>query len=203
MPIVGGFNCIANPLDATPSNRVDYVIPAAPDGTQLLKWAGTRFSDAIQYIDVGDPELNGWYELDFATRASATVSPGEGFFINNVGGTPFNITFVGEVRQGQLSNYLATGFSLISQLTPQSGDVMSFEFPARDGDQILYWNSSSNPQRFLDAIQYIDVGDPELNGWYQLDFATRATPNVNVGQGFFVNKFTAAPWTHTFNVNTP
>jgi hypothetical protein len=171
-----GFTLIANPLNTTNNNSLDSVLPSVPDGTQILKWdsANQRFFDASQFIDGA-----GWFP-------SATLSPGEGAFINLV--DPTTITFVGEVPQGTLSNSIPVNFSALSMQTPQAISLTDAGFPADDGDQILFWNAAQ--QRYADALQFVDGG-----GWIPSE------PVPAVGQGFFMNKVTARDWVRTFNVN--
>jgi hypothetical protein len=170
-----GFTLISNPLNGT-NNLLSTVLPAPPDGTQLLKWnsAQQRFYDASQYFDG-----LGWIPDD-------TLAPGEGAFINLT--DPTTITFVGEVPQGALSNNIPVNFSAISMQTPQAISLTAAGFPADDGDQVLFWNPAV--QRYGDAIQYFDG-----LGWIPED------PTPAVGQGFFINKAVARPWTRTFSVN--
>jgi hypothetical protein len=174
-----GFTMIGNPLNTTNANALDSVLPAPPDGTQILKWdsANQRFFPAHQFFDGA-----GWIP-------GGNLSPGEGAFINLE--NPTTITFVGEVPQGALSNNIPLNFSAISMQTPQAINLTDAGFPADDGDQILTWNPAL--QRYNPAIQYFDgagwiPGDP--NG-----------PTPAVGQGFFVNKAVERPWTRTFSVN--
>lgn len=178
-----GFTLIANQLNGT-NNNIGTILPTVPDGAQVLKWdsANQTFFEAEQYFDG-----IGWIP------GTSTLSPGEGFFINLT--DPTTVTLVGEVPQGNLTNSLPLNFSAVSMQTPQSlplnvGDVLNSgaQFPATDGDQVLFWNSAN--QTYEEAIQYFDG-----IGWIPSD------PTPAVGQGFFVNKATASLWTRSFSVN--
>jgi hypothetical protein len=188
-PVVVGYNLLANPLDATPDNNLNSVIPATTDGAGLLKWDNVSqgFMTPQTYVDgLGwcDPDLN---------PTTFTISPGEGFFFNAPAVT--NITFVGDVKQGALSATMLTGYNLLSSLTPQTGDLgdVAFAFPAADGDGLLFWDkvaqSWSAPLTYVDGL-----------GWCDADLNPQPAV-VQVGQGFFVNKTGGATWNLTFNVN--
>jgi hypothetical protein len=112
------------------------------------------------------------------------LEPGEAAFINNVGDA-MTVTFVGEVRQGDLSTSLPAGFALASSQVPQEGMLATdLEFPAGDGDTIyLFRNGTYEIYNFF------------FGAWSPSD------PTINVAEGFFVNKAAAADWTRTFSVN--
>lgn len=170
------FSLIANPLNGT-NNLLSTILPVVPDGSQLLKWnaLNQQFADANVYIDG-----LGWLPDD-------TLKPGEGVFINLP--VPTTVTFVGEVPQGSLTNNLPSNFGLISSIVPQSIGIAAAGLPAADGDQVLFWDPTT--QRFLDAVIYIDGP-----GWLPSE------PTPAVGQGFFYfNSGTARQWTRTFTVN--
>ena len=86
-----------------------------------------------------------WYP-----HGNATLSPGEGFIIDNNSDGPFTITFVGLVPQGQQTiPVAASGYRFISAKLPQAGSISSvvgYTTP-HDGDTILRWSvaRSSSP----------------------------------------------------------
>jgi hypothetical protein len=171
-----GFSLISNPLNGT-NNNISTVLPAVPDGTQVLKWdsVNQKFFDAEQFFDG-----IGWIP------GTSTLAPGEGAFINIT--DPTTITFVGEVPQGVLSNSIPVNFSIASMQTPQQLTLTAANFPAVDGDQVLLWDSVN--QKYTDAYQFFDG-----IGWIPED------PALPVGSAFFVNKAAPGVWLRTFSVN--
>jgi hypothetical protein len=59
-------------------------------------------------------------------------------------GAPFEVVFVGEVPEGNLSNPLPAGMSLISSKAPVQGLL---DFPAIDGDMIQTWDPVAQAYR--------------------------------------------------------
>jgi hypothetical protein len=174
--LTNSYNLIANPLNGT-NNSLNTIIPICVEDSYILRWnaLGQTFGDPSFYIG-GE-----WIPND-------TINPGEAFFLYNSGGNT-NITFVGEVPQGSLTNRVANNYSLISQIVPQSInlDAAGVNFPAQEDDYILFWKAIG--QTFSDPVFYIG------GAWTD----NTAAP---VGDGFFY--FTTAGarnWTRTFSVN--
>ena len=109
--IPAGFSIVANPLN-NGGNKVSDVFGANPGALTVY-----RFGDAGFSINSYDTDFEEWDDGD------ATVAPGEGFFVLNSGDAAVNITFVGEVPQGDLSNGLPKGFSIRSSQVPQEGTL--------------------------------------------------------------------------------
>ena len=118
-----------------------------------------------------------------------TLNPGEGFWLQlPPGAAATTITFVGEVPQGSLSTDLDAGFNLVSSQVPQAGLVTTdLGLPAEDGDIVFTYSESADPKY---GIATYDFGawDP-------------AEPMVGVGEGFWVQKISAATWDRDFSVN--
>jgi len=186
VPVVVGYNAIANPLDASPNNALNSVLPAVTDGSVILTWdpVAQGFGAPQQFY-----EGYGWADQDF-NLSTNTVQPGEGFFFSSPVST--NLTFVGDVRQGALSEPLYLGYNCISQLTPQSGSIMDFGFPAVDGDVYLPFDTAT--QQYGAPIQYYDG-----YGWADQNF-TLTPPNINVGSAVMLSKVGPTTWNFTFNV---
>jgi len=177
IPANGGLQMIVNQLD-TPDNTLVSLVKDVPDGTQFFKWTGSAFALSL-YEDLGD---GGEWSTDFS------MAPGEGGFIKNNSGTPLTITFVGEVKQGELVNPIPAGYSLLGSIVPQAGGVSSnLEMPAADGDQLFKWTGTA-----YDTYLYEDLG--EGGEWGP------AEPTVNVGEGFFIRKNVAVDWVRNFAV---
>jgi hypothetical protein len=177
MSLPAGFSLIANPLKAT-NDFLSAIIPTAPDGTQVLTFNVTNqtfAADVPSYI-----EGFGWFP-------DGEVKPGQGFFINLPSAT--TLTFVGEVRQGNLSAPIATGYSIQSSQVPQRGLVTTdLTLPATDGDQIFRWDRATQTY-FSEVPGYI-----EGFGWFPSE------PMMEIGESFFLLTSAAKPWTRTFNV---
>ena len=107
--IVPNYNLICNPLNGT-NNNINTVIPSAPGDTVAFKWNnGTQqFAGSDTFFDGV-----GWLDSGFAT-STTTLNPGEGFFIQNVSGANFTLTFVGDVPQGALNSTILPNFGFYS-----------------------------------------------------------------------------------------
>merc|ERR1712225_207269 len=97
--IPAGFSIVANPLN-NGENKVADVFGANPGALTVY-----RFGDAGFAINSYDADFEEWENGD------DVINPGEGFFVLN-SGDAVNITFVGEVPQGDLSNALPKGYSI-------------------------------------------------------------------------------------------
>jgi hypothetical protein len=171
------YNLLANPLNGT-NNQISTIMPVVPEDSYVLRWIpGTqRFSDPNNF-SFGAWDLPG-----------DVLNPGEGFFFSNPGG-PTNITFVGEVPQGNVTNHLSANYTLISHIVPQSIslDAAGVNFPASEDDYVLFWIPAT--QRFSDPDNF------SFGAW---DYP----PTPAVGEGFFYfTQAGARNWTRTFSVN--
>jgi hypothetical protein len=167
---------IANQLNTT-NNTIASLLPNVAPGSQLFKFAG-GFSTYT--FDEFDPI--------WLPDGNATLNPGEGaFFITPQATT---ITFVGEVRQGLLTNTLPAGVKVIrSSIVPQAGLISTtLGLPGEAGDQLFTFAGGFTTYTF-------DEFDPI---WLPNE------PNINVGQAFFYTKAntgTAVNWVRNFTVN--
>jgi hypothetical protein len=176
-----GFQLIANPLDAA-DNTIKALLANVPEGTTLYKFdASTGLFDIQNFFGVWVPNEN------------TTLNPGEGAFILNPGTTDVTLTFVGEVKQGTLTQSVPAGFSIQASQVPQEGQLdTDLKYPAGDGDTVY---------KFDEATQLYEIsnffGDPATGVWVP------SAPRLDVGESVFVNKLAAATWTRTFSVNNP
>jgi hypothetical protein len=109
-------------------------------------------------------------------------------FVRIPGTAPVQLTFVGEVMQGSLSNPLPQGFALRSSQVPQAGRVATdLGYPAADGD-IIYTFAGGTYSIFTYDLSGVGGWDP-------------SEPTIAVGQGFWSRKVAAGNWTRTFSVN--
>jgi hypothetical protein len=170
-----GFQMIANPLKAA-DNTVAALLPSVPTGTTVYK-----FNSETGLYTISSFAFGSWQ------NPGTVLNPGEGAFILNPGQTDLELTFVGEVEQGNLSNPLPAGFSIRSSQVPQAGRLSAdLGFPAATGDAVYKFN-------------------PDTKAYAGHSFAfgswTPADPTVAVGESVFVSKASAANWTREFSVN--
>lgn len=171
----GQFVLVANPLDL-PTNSLAAVLPDVPNNTTKV-WT---FDPATGGYASFTKRSSGW-----APATSPPLPPGIGFFIQNTGTTDFTVTFVGEVKQGDLANGYPAGFSLLGSQVPQAGKVETdLKLPAKNGDKVwLYVNGA-----------YTTL-TRRTSSW------TPSEPSVDVAQGFFMQAAAAGNWTRSFSVN--
>jgi hypothetical protein len=164
-----GFSIIANQLDAT--NTVGALIPTPPDGTILYKYT-TAFVGNSYFFGWSDPEM--------------TLNPGEAAFFYNPLQTAYTMTFAGEVRQGNLTNDVPSGFSLLSSIVPQSGAVdADLGLPVGDGDIVYFYRGG----QFVGYSYFFGWPDPAN------------PPAPAVGEGFMLYRAGASTeWTRNFTV---
>jgi hypothetical protein len=179
--LTNGYNLICNPLNGT-NNLLSTILPVVPQDSSVLRWnpVSQGFADANQY-----------YGSELGWLPDEAINPGEAFFFYSTAPGNTNLTFVGEVPQGGLTNHLSVGFSLVSHIVPQSISLADagVNFPVQVDDSVLFWNP--NTQGFADALQYYGS---EL-GWLPNE------PVPAVGEGFFYYTAAARNWTRTFSVN--
>jgi hypothetical protein len=176
-----GFNLIANQL-INSNSTVQALFPGVPGGTQVLKWSGSGFT------------VNG-YDADFGEwdDNNQTLQPGEAAFLRNPTTTNITVTFVGDVPQGSLTNPVPQNYSLKSSMVPQAGLLQTqLGYVPTGGDQVLRWVNNYPTSAGYSIHSY----DADFAEW-------DVEPNVTVGEGFFIRRFTAGTnqWTRQFTVN--
>jgi|TARA_B100001250_G_scaffold39892_2_gene31716 hypothetical protein len=176
--IPAGFSIVANPLN-NGGNKVSDVFGANPGSLTVY-----RFSDAGFSINSYDADFEEWDDGD------AVVAPGEGFFVLNSGDAAVNITFVGEVPQGDLSNGLPKGFSIRSSQVPQEGKL--------DSDLGFPTDEAVTVYQFGAAGYSISSYDSDFEEW---DTDDAAGPVVGVAEGFWVLRESATNWTRSFSTS--
>jgi hypothetical protein len=182
-----GYNLIGNPLNSTNNNHINAVLPDAPDFSALLTW-----NLAAQQFNQADLCFSGvWYDL--ANQPSQTrLDPGKAFFFQNQSGGDVIITFVGEVPQGSLTNFIGANFGFYASQVPQAGTLSALGFPGLDFMSFYKWNPVL--QRFEPAYNYIIQ-------WYDPD-NNPSDPSLGVAEGFLLsNPNPPVSWTRNFSVN--
>jgi hypothetical protein len=184
-----GYAVVANQLNNPAGNTVPVLFAGAAVGTTFGKWNSTtqvNYSVAT-YVRAKGSQPAHW------DNPTATVNPGEGVFVNNPTATPWTVTFVGDVPQGQqVNNDLPTtagNVSLISSILPRAGDLSTLGFPAVEGDQIKQWDVGS--QQLVTTATYMG------GNW------SPAAPTVAIGEGFYIQCGSGGasrqPWTENFS----
>lgn len=194
--VTPGYNLIANPLNGT-NNNINTIIPTAPDDTTAFKWdnAQQQFGGAATYAGG-----LGWLDSSF-NPSTLTLAPGEGFFIRNVSGSPFTVTFVGEVPQGNLTNNIQPNYGFYASIVPQSAGLSTIGFPQVTDMQYTVWNPAA--QQYGATYTYIGVQPGYPSGWADAGF-NPVDPTPAVGEGFLIknpSSTTTYPWGRTFSVN--
>lgn len=186
--LTNGYNLVSNPLNGT-NNLLSTILPVLPNESYVLRW-----NPATQSYSGSVPT----YYDGFGWLPDEVVNPGEGFFINSTAPGNTNVTFVGEVPQGNLTNSIAGNYSLISHIVPQSISLAAagVGFPAQEEDYVLFWNPVAQSYA-PDVPTY--YGDPNLGGFGWLPF----DPTPTVAEGFFYHTGAGAArnWNRTFSVN--
>jgi len=174
-PLVAGFTMVANPLNTT-NNSIEFVLTGLPAGATAYRWTGTTYAVSTYFGIPG-----------FLWDSTFNLNPGEGCFINmpSVG----NMTFVGEVMQGNLTNPSPAGFSIRSSMVPQAGAVDTLGLTnLTAGDTLYRWNTTT--QGF---VVHTYFGIP--------GFLWDIVPSVEVGEAFFLNLQQPKNWVRSFSVN--
>jgi hypothetical protein len=187
-----GYTFVANPLHAAPSNSIATVIPNPPDWTRVWLWNITNQTfDAPAIYDAWE---SGW-------SLNLLLPPGRGFVVHTW--ENFTNTFVGEVLQGALTNFIAgtNRLTLVGSKVPQAGALGStLQFPGTDGDVVSLYPTAH--QQFLDGSTYLanygwfdPAGAADTNGpnlaIASAFFVRHPGPDTNWIRNFFVNPLTA------------
>ena len=185
--LLPGFNLVSNPLDNKAGNTIanlfgNGIQGTVPDGLVVYYYdsATDNFVTAIYTFGIFEPP----------NAASQVIPVGEGAFVFNPGTGNLTNTFVGEVAQGTASNQaLPAGFSIKASTVAVAGTATELELPAQPGDVIYKWDAV--------ADSYVPfLADPFGGGW-------APSPNIAVGEAFFLFKNAAGTWTRDFDVNNP
>jgi len=195
----GGYAIIANPLNGNPDNNLNTILPLPDEfvGASIYRFnpATQSYRDTMQWVP--GP---GWLS---SAPEDLVVNPGEGFFLQNVSGSPLNATLVGEVPSGTTQNQILgdNNYQIRSAVVPRGqalgwvGQANTLEFPARTGDSVFLFDPAT--QQYKETIQYVEGA-----GWLSGEFPPEG-PTIAPGTGFFVQSVAPgnASWTMTFTVN--
>ena len=193
-------------VDGTGTNgTISTVVGTNVDaGTLVLIWNGTGYSDLSYQSTSGRGSALGWVLLGTTPVVSPNypVNVGEGLFVNDPGPNVTNLTVSGVVMQGTLPNpYVAPAgtYALLGSMVPISGDLdTNLDYVPNQGDLVLEWNGNG----FNDYSYQSESGRGSTIGWVLLGTTpTVSSPQVSVGQGFFLNPAATTTWTETFTNN--
>lgn len=161
IPIPPGSRLIANHLD-NGGNTLDEVLPGVPDGTQISKYnCNNTYTDYT---------VNGGVWLP----SGGTLGPGEGAFIFNNSGAPFNLTFTGTPHVPVLPPHLPCGCGV---------------------DNLLSRQTTNNPSTFQDIMGFPPVNNTRLQQWNGSTFVTHlfvggnwqgGVPIMNLGESVLI-----------------
>jgi hypothetical protein len=163
-----GFTLVNTPLARTDgnysiTNLLDAYVPA---GNSVYTFSGGGFQTYVK--DEFDSTWTG--------GGVAQLPNGAGYFIRNTAPTPFTVTFVGEVPQGVVSNFIGSGYTLIGSKVPQAGFIQDLGVSSGGGDQVL---------RFANG-NFVTYSKDEFDlTWSGPGADSAKGPNVGVAEGFF------------------
>lgn len=176
--IAPGWNLISNPL-ISGDNSIATLFHGAPVGTSVFVYTpGQGFSVATKEEDSGV-----FVPSDVAAQ---TVLPGGGVFV--LAPSPFVVTFVGEVSQGELKNPLPKGFSIKSSMVPQSGTAEELGLPANPGDTLFQFDVATQSYVVSSFDEFDMAWSPPLR-------------RLKVGEAFFLLRTEEGSWDRTFLLN--
>ncbi len=171
-----GFSMIANQL-VSEAVSVQELFKGCPSGTRLSKYQPHLYQFGNNTFNEG-----AW------TNPQESLGFGEcAIFFNPTTDYKFH-AFVGEVRQGQLSIPIPSGFSIRCSLLPLPGDLGELGFPSGDGDVIHLFDRDR--QAYIEHTFSSGKWQPEL-------------PPIAVAESFWIAKSKAANWTITHSALPP
>jgi len=174
--LVTGFNMIGNPLDAGTDDLND-ILPTVPDGSIMFFFRNGGWTETAEYF-----AGVGWFADPLPTWPA-----GEAVVVQVPSAA--TVTFVGEVRQGDLSTPLSAGLSLVSSQVPQAATLDDLGLPGTEGDVVFTWDAVA--QAYGDSAEYFGGV-----GWFSSNPIT-----VGVAEGFVLSAQNAGSWDRSFSVN--
>jgi hypothetical protein len=193
------FTCITVPVDYDGSgtnNQVSLIIGTnLPVGTSIQSW--TSGSVGFNSPNIFGPTTKN--STPHWTTPNAIYNPGQGMFIQNPSNFPVNLTIVGTVLQGGLTNnaFSHNGFSLIGGQFPVAGGLTTtFGYVPVNSDSVQVWNPTNGV--FVSPNIYGPTTKNATPHW------TTGEPQLPVGGAFFINTTNHAPVMGTnFVIPTP
>jgi len=187
VPFTTAFKMVANPLDA-PTNSLANTIKTPPPQSNFYEWNGAGFNI---YVYAPASPAGGW-TLNLSTPADAPFAPGGGGLFK--ANAPFTNTFVGEVRQGNLTNAYPVGYSIRSSQVPLAANAnvlgLTAAFSPPPAQNVLKGNN-------LDPFGYITY-TRGLPATFPPDGWSPSTPSLEIGEAVFINATVGGNWTQSF-----
>jgi len=189
-----GLNLITVQLKGTNQNvntLLGSTTPIMPDNSLLFTWnsTGQRYDNAL----IGGGGV--WYDAS-GNPSTATLSPGQAFFIQVAGTANVTLTLVGEVPTGPNAVSVANGLGFYGDPAPVSQNILTNGFPVADNDLLYTWDTAG--QKWNNAL--IGAGpSPGPAAWYDSGGNVVVVAPL-VGQGFVVSHAGATTWNRTFTV---
>jgi len=192
LSISNGFNLVNIPLDydGTGTNNVVNTVIGTnlPNGSIIESWTPSGGFTPNSFASTSKQPTPHW------AVPTATYNPGEGIFVYNPSNTVVNLTIVGTVLQGGLTNsYIdSAGFSLVGGQFPVAGGISStFGYTPSDGDIAESWS----PVAGFTPNSYGPTSKQPTPHW------AAGEPQLSVGQGIFIYTTNTAPvWGTNFEV---
>jgi hypothetical protein len=156
-------------------------------GTQIMKWNGQSFD--VFTFGYNQPFGGIVWAENGMENGDATLLPGVGVLMNNVGNAPFTSTFIGLIREEQVFQIQAPTNSqptinYLSATVPMAGRIPDITgYVPLNGDIIQLWNTTN---RAYDSYSYIS------NTW------PNGVPSVGAGEGFVLITSNAYIWTNSW-----
>jgi hypothetical protein len=178
--LTNGLNLVSNPLDfdgtGTNNTIIGVFSNTLPSGSIVFKFVAGNFNSYLY-------GRGGWA----GNTTGVSLNPGEACFVEV--SAPTTVTTVGQVLQGTTTNVLSGALSLVSSISPLSGQVDS------TGNGGLNYTPTSNDIIFL----WDPVGQAYVTYLHGRGGWSPSDPVLAVGQGFFLNTPNAT-WVNTFTV---
>ena len=185
LSLTNGFTMMANQLDLDgtgTNNTVNSVFSTnLPGGAVVYAFSGGAFaSPAASYS-----KKSGW--TGDTNSVNAALNPGGGVFLALP--SPTNLTLVGTVLTGNLTNNYGAGYNIIASKIPQAGAVQTALGWVPAGGEVVYQFQPTNQAYVSPAYSY-----SKKSGW------TPNEPAPGVGESFWLASPGAGQWTRTFTV---
>jgi len=167
-----GYTIANTPLVYTDNSLTNVLDPAGtlPNNTRVLKW-----DTAVQNFVTYTKSFGSW-----GANATQQLPNGTGYFVRNVSASVFNVTYVGEVPQGNLTNILASNgaaYTLTGSKVPQQGFVVDLGAIASNNDRVLRWDTT---------VQNFVTYTKSFGSWPNNATSDPVKgPLIKVGEGFF------------------
>jgi hypothetical protein len=169
-----GISVIGNPLNKGGNTVSEIFGKNLATTVTLYSYGNGAFAINSYHSDIQE-----WDNPD------QVLSPGQGFIVRNRG-SGVNVTFVGEVPQGDLSNALPRGFSIRSSQVPQEGKLdADLGFPGT-GAPVVY--------QFVNGFFSMNEYDTDFGEWEPI-------PVIGVGEAFWVRLNDKTNWKRSVRIN--